>query len=214
MSRWFDEYCGNAEHETGEDGWPVPIPLLIADALREALGHHNPSDIIIEQAAARIYSASKQGQGEQQPRNRPASGKASVAELRKMQDLAARLADHIDGMHAPANSQLMREGLMAGEFVQRLREAQETGQHAASMIEDAPSPRGRPPSVEAAAVTECAANFFHQITGKPPTRSVDGGEYGEWIDTLRNIFAVLRISESPEKQAQTHRTEIGKRQAT
>ena len=213
MSEWFEQFCATAEHETGADGWPIPVPLRIAHALQGALGHHIPCEILIEQAAARIYSASKQGLGEEQPHNRPASGKASVAELNKMQVLAARLAEHVEGMHAPATCQLMREGLNPKDFVARLREAQETARHAASMIENTPSPRGRPPLVEAAEVTRQTAIFFEQITGKPPTRSVDDGEYGEWIDTLRNIFEVLRISASPEKQAQAHRTEIGKNQA-
>ena len=213
MSDWFEQFCATAEHEIGADGWPIPIPMRIAHALGGVLGHHNPCEILIEQAAARIYSASKQGQGEEQLHNRPASGKKSVTELKDMQDLAAQLADHIDGMHAPATCQLMREGLNPKDFVERLREAQETARHAASMIENTPSPRGRPPLVEAAEVTRQAAIFFEQITGKPPTRSVDGGEYGEWIDTLRTIFKVLRILASPEKQAQAHRTEIGKKQA-
>jgi len=193
--------------------WPDlnPFPARIEDALRRVLDLEGIDPAEVTAAAWQIFAASEFGQSDEHASNRPASLAASEKELRVFHDLCGRLADHIEAMHAPALTALSREGLIARDLMRSLLGAQETARHAFSGLDDAPSPRGRPPEIEAAGVTRMTAAYFEQFTGRPPSRAVDDeGEYGIWIDTLRAVFAALHIKASPEKQAQTHRTEIGR----
>jgi hypothetical protein len=209
MSPWFREYCAQPSHQAiGTDGWPVAVPLRVADALRTVLADYSPQDELIEQAAARIYSASAQGRNEERPVNLAASASKTEKELRALHDLAEKLADLIDGMHGPASAALAREGLIICDLVQPLRYAAEIAVHAFGDLDGLPERNpGAKPLVEARAVTQETALFFSQITGREPTRIVDTGlEYGEWLDTLRVVFAALGINASPEKQAQAFRT--------
>lgn len=193
--------------------WPDlnPYPARIEDALRRTLDLSKADPAEVEAAVHQIFAASELGRSDEHTSNRPASRAASEKELRTFHDLCGKLADQIDHMHNPALSALSAEGLIARDLMRSLLSAQETARHALGALEDTPSPRGRPPELEAAEVTRMTAAYFEQFTGRPPSRAVDDeGEYGLWIDTLRAVFGVLHIKASPEKQAQTYRTEIGR----
>lgn len=192
--------------------WPDanPFPERIADALRRTLDLSKIDAAEVEAVSRQIFAASELGRSDEHASNRPASGSASENELRKFHDLCGKLARNIEAMHNPALEALSREGLIARDLMRQLEAAQETARHAFGGLDDAPSPRGRPPEVEAAEVTRITAAYYEKITGRPPSRAVDDeGEYGGWIDALRAVFAALYIDASPEKQAQAYRTEIG-----
>lgn len=193
--------------------WPDtnPFPARIEDALRRVLGLQGIDPADVTAAAWQILAVSEFGRSDEHASNRPASRDASERELRTFHDLCGKLANHIEAMHNPAIAALSQEGLIARDLMRTLQAAQETARHAFGGLDDAPSPRGRPPELEAAEVTWMTAAYFKQFTGRSPSRAVDNeGEYGQWIDTLRAVFAALYIKASPEKQAQTYRTEIGR----
>lgn len=215
MTGWFEEYCAEAAQVTTAEGWPVAVPRKIADALRTALAFYDPPADLIEGAAAQIYVASEFGRFYELPGNQPASASKSETELREFHKLTAKLADLIDGMHGPAITALSREGLIARDLLEPLQRAHEIAGHAVGGLEGLPQKNpGAKPRVEPVEVTQATAAAFEQITGKRPTRIADReGEYGDWIETLRAVFAALGIKASAEKQAQEFRTRIGRKQA-
>lgn len=216
MTGWFDDYCAsNTRTAFNADGWPVveSPPRKIADALRDTLASHGPTAVLIENAAAQIYAASELGRSDEQTANLLATEKTSKKELCAFHDLTGKLADLIDGMHNPAIAALSREGLIAFDLLEPLRRAHEVAGYALGGLQSLPQRNpGKKPMVEAPEVTAITAGFFKQITGKAPTRSVDSeGEYGEWIDTLRAVFAALGINASAETQAKEFRTRIDRK---
>ncbi len=218
MTGWFEEYCAANTHTAfTADGWPVAesVPRKIADALGAALAPYDPPADLIEHAAAQIYAASEFGRFEERPGNLLASARRSEKELAEFQKLTAKLADLIDGMHGPAVTALSREGLIARDLLEPLQRAHEASSPARARLEGLPQKNpGAKPRVEPVEVTQASAAAFEQITGKRPTRIADEeGEYGDWIETLRVVFAALGIKASAKKQAQEFRTRIGKKQA-
>ena len=215
MSLWFQEYCARSAQATTIEGWPVAVPQKVADALRVILASYDPPGDLIEQAAAQIFAASELGRSDELPGNLIASSSKTENELREFEKLTAKLIDLIDGMHGPAITALSSEGLIARDLLEPLRRAYEAAGHAGSAVDFEELPQKNPgnkPMIEAASVTQMAASFYEQITGRQPARIVDSeGEYGEWIDTLSAIFVALDIKASAKKQAQEYRTRIGRK---
>ena len=193
--------------------WPDinPFPARIEDALRRVLNLQGIDPADVTAAAWQIFAASEFGRSDEHTSNRPASRDASEKELRAFHDLCGKLADHIEGMRNPAIAALSQEGLIARDLMRTLQAAQETARCAFGMIEDAPSPRGRPPELEAAEVTQMTAVYYRQFTGRVPTFATDPQSNevsGAWIDTLRAVFEALGIRASVQSQAKALREKI------
>ncbi|WP_149778630.1 hypothetical protein [Roseovarius litoreus] len=188
-------------------------PRKIADALRAVLASYDPPSDVIETAAAQIFVASELGRSDEQLGNLPASASVSEKELLEFQKLTGKLADLIDGMHNPALSALSGAGLIARDLLAPMQRAHELAGQARSRLEGLPEKNpGSKRMPEAPEVTTITAAFFEEITGKAPGRIVHReGEYGEWLDTLREVFEALGIKASAEKQAQAHRTRIARK---
>jgi len=196
MSRWYDEW--NAERSA------YIVERLIAEELQKVLHQYKPTPDALEIAARQIFTVCELGRADEHVSNRPASNAATAKELKTMRTLCNKLADHIDAMHNPALSELAKGGLFIRDMIPDLRNAAHAAHDVYIEPDDAPPPRSRPPEIEAAEVTTMTAVFYESITGNRPTRSVDQGEYGLWLDTLRAVFNVLDIQASAENQAKTH----------
>ena len=193
--------------------WPDlnPYPARIEDALRRTMDLSAADPAEVEAAVHQIFAVSELGRSDEHASNRPASRITSEKELRAFHDLCGKLADHIDRMHNPALSALSAEGLIARDLMRTLLSAQETARHAFGALEDAPAPRGRPPELEAAEVTQMTAIYYRMFTGRPPTFSTDpqtAEVSGPWIETLRAVFGALGINASVQSQARALRKKI------
>jgi hypothetical protein len=207
VSPWFKSLCERSEWTGTLDGWGVPIPLAVGEAVRTALAQFNPSADVLEAHAARIYHASRQGRLDEGAHNRPASAARSDRQLTRLHDLLEQLADHLENMNRPALDSLRQEGFDALALVPVLRSAQEGARHAFGEYPDGHG-HGRPPEVEALEVTVAVAAAFRRITGRPPTFTTDAltnAISGLWPDTLRAVFKVLFIPASVERQVRAHR---------
>lgn len=193
--------------------WPEinPFPARIEAALRRVLDLQRIDPAEVTAAAWQIFAVSELGRSDEHTSNRPASRDTSEEELRTFHDLCGALADHIEAMHNPAIAALSQEGLIARDLMRNLQAAQETARCAFGGLDDAPSPRGRPPKLEAAEVTQMTAIYYRQFTGRAPTFATDPQSHevsGPWIDTLHAVFEALGIRAKVGSQAKALRKKI------
>jgi hypothetical protein len=178
---------------------------LLAQPDASAPGHEEAE---IEGAALNLWSASWSGRDEELPRNRPASLQSSETELRKLHELAGKLADHIEAMRQPAIAALYAEGAGVFDIVPRLRDLQQDAQAAFGDLKPQGSGRGAGVKAEAAAVTEAAAFQFERVTGRAAGFTSDpdtGVVSGTWPDFLRVVFDALGIDASVAAQVRALR---------
>jgi len=165
------------------------------------------TDDMAEGGALMILSACHSGRDEALARNRPASQKASEAELERLANLAAQLSIHINAMHRPAVNAIWKEAgdnlftvaEQMGALAQAARDAH--GEIAADA-----SGRGASRKAEAEEVAEAAGRVFERVTGNRPTITVApdvGRVSGPWRDFLGRVFSAMRIAASPDSQAKT-----------
>jgi hypothetical protein len=166
---------------------------------------HDDADI--EGAALMLWSASWSGRDEELPRNRPASLQSSETELRKLHELAGKLADHIEAMRQPAIAALYAEGAGVFDIVPRLRDLQQDARDAFGDLKAHGSGRGAGVKAEAAAVTEAAAWQFERRTGEVVRYTSDpdtGAKSQLWPEFLRAVLDALGIKASIGSQVQKH----------
>lgn len=192
----------------GLDGWPVPYPTGLADALRTIPGAADLSDDRIDGLAKMVVAVADGGREMEAARNLPASPKASDGELVKFHDLCEKLSDHIEAMHQPSTSALWTEGFAVFDLLERLKSAQEAARCAYGATPGDDRATGRPRKIEASEVTDIVASIYEEISGRRPTFSTNpanGAVSGEWPDTLRSVFSALHISASVPAQVKAHR---------
>ena len=198
-----------SERFVGADGWPCDfaentIGARLIAAMRALHCGDTLDDDMAEVLARQLYAVANLGRDEELPRNRPASQKASEAELEKLVSLAERLTDHIEAMHRPAVAALVAEGadpLRLAADLQRLRH--DPLASLSGIDVNAPAAR-RPPKIEAREVAIHAARLFECITGRPPTYTTDPAtseRRGAWPGFLGEVFAALAINASVNEQA-------------
>lgn len=197
------------ERFIGWDGYPcefhespVGKPLIAAMKSLEGGTRFSESEIIAR--AHSFYTASIIGKDQEFPRNRQATLKGSMDELRKLSKLTDALARHIHSMRRPAVNALYNQGWDLFALEKQLNLWPEGSLRAISELEYDSGRLGAPEKIAANKVTEMAASFYSQATGKAPT-IINGIEVnqasGPWLDFLGEVFKVLRIKASAESQS-------------
>ena len=189
--------------------WPTDWELAVRAALIAAVQSIQTdgalSDEQTEGNALSLWSASHAGRGDELPRNRAASQKASEDEIARLVVLAARLAEHIDTLHRPAVDALWIE--TSGSLwntAAAVKGLIEDAKHALSAVQAPSSARGAREKVEASHVAEAAGLVFEAVAGRRPTCTTDpvSGEIrGRWPAFLREVFAAIGINSSVAVQA-------------
>nr|WP_309502352.1 hypothetical protein [uncultured Roseovarius sp.] len=180
---------------------PMGGALIQAIAALPGAETFEPSEI--ERKARFMWELSKSARRNALKRNLPASQSASDKELRKLNDLCGKLADHIEDMHAPAITALANEGILAISMAEDLRKMMEGARYAfgACVGQEA---RGRKPEIAAAQISEIAGSMYEYITGKRPTITTDpytGKVSGVWPDFLQAVFEALHVHASVANQS-------------
>lgn len=189
-------------------GWPCefeesPVGTGLIKAIRAVPGGEALADSTTVDLARLLYAVAEGGRDEELPRNRPASQKASEAEIRKLAEMSERLADHLEAMRRPAISAITQEGIFPFDLVHVLRATIEQTKRAFSEIDITDTPAGAPQKVAAAEVALMASRIFEQITDRRPTFTTDpatGHVSGLWPDFLAAIYDALAISASVASQ--------------
>ncbi len=198
-----------SESFIGWDGYPCefqdsPIGKPLISAMRSLEGGVRFSDDEIRVRAHAFYSASIIGKDEELPRNRQATPKGSVDELRKLSKLTDALLRHIANMRKPAVTALHNQGWDLFALEKQLSLWPEGSLRAISELESDSGRFGAPQKFAAGKVTEMAASFYSQATGREPT-IVNGIEInqasGPWLDFLNEVLKALRIKASAESQS-------------
>lgn len=193
----------------GSDGYPcefadsLPGSRLIV-AISELPGADSLSGLEIERKARLLYSTWNDGKIEELARNRPASQKASEAEIRKFAKLVENLETHINLMHEPAISTLYQHGCHVFELAQELEAMREASRWVFHELNVQSPPRGAGKKIGAAMITQMASSIYSNVTGMRPTFTTDpfsGAVSGTWPDFLGNIFSALSIHASVASQA-------------
>lgn len=180
-----------------------PMGAALIRAIAALPGAETLDENEIEQKARFIWTQAQWARQDALSRNIPASQSASDKELRDLHKLCGKLADHIEGMHAPAITALSNEGFLAIPMAEKLREMMDGARYAFGACEGQEI-RGRKPEVEASQVSEIAGSLYQHVTGKRPTITTDpatGGVSGVWPDFLQRIFDAFDISASVANQS-------------
>jgi hypothetical protein len=194
---------------TDLDGWPVPHPTKLREAVRSIPGGDRLSDERVDGLAGIIAAVADGGREEELPRARPASQAATDAQLAKLHDLAKALADRIDRLNRPAVAALFGEGTQVFEVQRLVRQTQEAARHAWGA--EVPSEATGLRKIQAAEVTAITANVFEQVSGRRPTFTTDAGTgdvSGDWPRVLGLVFAALYIEASVPSQVRALRREF------
>lgn len=203
VSAWFEEYCDGAPVAfTGEDGWSVPLPAAIGEALRRTLAEYAPAPSVLEGQAANICAAAMEGEIDERARLTVAQIAKAKAQIEALQVLIRDLAQGIERLDRWTLEAVEDRGYEVNRLQDELIEAREGLWRAVAGLRAQPS--GRPRLGMAPKVTFATATAFQLITGKRPTftTSTDGGAItGVWPDTLRAVFTAAGIEASVEAQA-------------
>lgn len=189
------------------DDWPSPAQLALYEALRSIPGADTLSDTEVDGYARLLATAAELGRGQEMPRFRGASHMATDRQLMRLHKLADNLAQHIEDLNGPALRALGAEGSNAIDFLTRLRDFEENARCAYSegpaYSEAADASLGRPKKIEAAQVTETAAEIFERVSGRRPTFTTDPATSevsGDWPRFLGRVFDALYIPASVASQ--------------
>jgi len=199
MDQCFDE----VGWPIGKGGWPLESLKNLMLALKKIPGSENLGNGRLCELAKIIEMVSSDGYEKELPRNKTATPDKTEGEIIKLHDLCEKLADHIKGLHQPAVSALINEGLSVISLMEDLRRAQEIAEYACGGDEASNGPTGRPEKIEATEVTKITAKIYSDISGKRPTFTTDpetSEVSGSWPIVLKLVFDALHIDASVSSQ--------------
>ncbi len=145
----------------------------------------------------------------ERPRFRRKGGNQVKTELLDLQRKAAAVANALDGLHWFSRLELGAGATRSGVRLDRavLVEAiRQLGADAGEAANAANVESWRPASSRAAVVAKCLALDYRQLTGKPPTITVDSYSdtsvaTGPYLTLVHAVFAALEITASAERAA-------------
>jgi hypothetical protein len=180
-----------------------PMGAALIQAIAALPGAETLDENQIEQKARFIWTQAQWARQDALKRNRPASQSASDKELRDLHKLCGKLADHIEGMHAPAVTALANEGFLALPMAEKLREMMEGARYAFGACEGQPA-RGQPRKIEASQIREIAGLVYQDVADKRLTRTIGTLSHevsGAWPEFLEAVFGALNIDASVANQS-------------
>ena len=127
------------------------------------------------------------------------AGRGTVArELSALARAASRLADAVEGLHAPTVKVLANQGILLTTIsVRTLRAvANVAGTAKVPRRRRRKSSRGRLPNLAVDAVTLMVAHAYQQLTGKRATRVINwdsGKPKGPFFELVSDVFAILCV---------------------
>jgi len=173
-------------------------------------------EIALQQAISSIQLIDSNGTGNRPKNFSKADKKVTLAELKKLSDLANKLADHIEGLHEPAITTMLNWGCRVS-LVKDLRSTATKAVFSYDQIDTLlpifvdPSmlkkdEGGRRENTRAKAVCEILAYHYKQVTGSKPTlirdgMSDDSTPKGPFFSLVEEIFKIVGLKESTEYYA-------------
>lgn len=188
----------------GFHGWPSPFPRDLPAVIMQLPGLEGLPESWSHGVAAQLAGAFDAGASREIAWEIPASRTATEREIQRMQDLIAKLANHVESMHSPAINALKTEGQNTAAFADSLLEAIGNAGAALSELHQLPDDKtGAPRKQAAARLTEEAALVFEQVTLQKPTFTTDpatGKRRGHWHEFLAGVFKAFGVRASADAQ--------------
>jgi hypothetical protein len=173
-------------------------------------------EVALQQAIMHIESIDSNGKGIRPKNFSNADRKVTEAELKKLSDLANKLADHIEALHEPAITVMLDWSVrirLVGDLRSTANKAAFSHTHIDALLPILADPSmlkkdegGRRENGRAKATCEIIAYHYKRLTGSKPTlirdgMSDDSSPKGPYFTLVEDIFKVLRLKESTEYYA-------------
>ena len=173
-------------------------------------------EVALQQAVKHIEMIDSTGTGNRPKNFSKADTKVTEAELKKLSDLANKLADHIEALHEPAITVMLDWSVrirLVGDLRSTANKASFSHAHIDTLLPTLVDPAmlkkdegGRRENSRTKATCEMIAYHYKRLTGSKPTlirdgMSDDSSPKGPYFTLVVDIFKVLGFKESTEHYA-------------
>jgi len=173
-------------------------------------------EVALQQAVKHIETIDSTGTGNRPKNFSKADTKVTEAELKKLSDLANKLADHIEALHEPAITVMLDWSVrirLVGDLRSTANKASFSHAQIDTLLPILADPSmlkkdegGRRENSRAKAACEMIAYHYKRLTGSKPTlirdgMSDDSSPKGPYFTLVEDIFKVVGLKESTEHYA-------------